>query len=224
MKLSNEQTTYIENYIASFDIKYYEIYMEILDHLILGVEAILEEGKTISFEDAVVKAKVEGFGKLGFRGMMDEKVKNFNARNRKLFNLQIKSYFNFPRIMATIDAFVLYFLLLSLFEKPQIIHLIVIISIVVLGILQLVPFIKYRKKESLYVLKTESFFLYFNLLLAGTYVNNGLVLLGKEIIDFNSLYIKFLMSIIFTYTLLSYFVFMKIRKTTLSELKQQIFA
>jgi hypothetical protein len=198
--------------------------MEILDHIILGVEAILEEDKTISFENAVVKAKVEGFGKLGFRGMMDEKVKNFNARNRKLFNLQIKSYFNFPKIMATIGAFVLYFLLLSLFEKPQIIHLIVIISIVVVGILQLVPFIKYRKKESLYVLKTESFFLYFNLLLAGMHISNGLVLLGKEIIDFNSLYIKFLMSIIFTYTLLSYFVFMKIRKTTLSELKQQIFA
>ena len=47
MKLTKEQITYIENYIKSFDIKYYEVYMEILDHMILSVEAILEENKEI---------------------------------------------------------------------------------------------------------------------------------------------------------------------------------
>ena len=50
MKLTAEQITYIENYIKSFDIKYYEVYMEILDHIILSVEEILEENKEISFE------------------------------------------------------------------------------------------------------------------------------------------------------------------------------
>ena len=59
MKLTEEQITYIENYIKSFDIKYYEVYMEILDHMILSVEAILEENKEIVFEDAVLRAKME---------------------------------------------------------------------------------------------------------------------------------------------------------------------
>ena len=40
--------------------------MEILDHMILSVEAILEENNEISFEDAVLKTKVEGFGKKVF--------------------------------------------------------------------------------------------------------------------------------------------------------------
>jgi hypothetical protein len=83
MKLTKEQTSHIETYIASFDIKYYEIYMEILDHLILGVEAILEEDKTISFENAVVKAKVEGFGRVSFNVMMEEKVKLAHKKNAK---------------------------------------------------------------------------------------------------------------------------------------------
>ena len=86
MKLTEEQITYIENYIKSFDIKYYEVYMEILDHMILSVEAILEENKEITFEDAVLKAKVDGFGKKGFRGMMDEKLKL--AQNRQTFDLK----------------------------------------------------------------------------------------------------------------------------------------
>ena len=45
MKLNDEQVNYIEKYIQWYDIKYYEIYMEILDHMILSVEAILEEVK-----------------------------------------------------------------------------------------------------------------------------------------------------------------------------------
>ena len=57
MQLNNNHITYIENYIKGFDIKYYEVYMEILDHMILSVEEILEENKEISFEDAVVRAK-----------------------------------------------------------------------------------------------------------------------------------------------------------------------
>ncbi len=71
MKLTEKQITYIENYIKSFDIKYYEVYMEILDHMILSVEDLLDNNKEVTFEEAVVKAKVEGFGKKGFRGMMN---------------------------------------------------------------------------------------------------------------------------------------------------------
>ena len=57
MKLTEEQITYIENYIKSFDIKYYEVYMKILDHMILSVEAILEENKD-KLDDPAVIAKL----------------------------------------------------------------------------------------------------------------------------------------------------------------------
>ena len=221
MKLSSEQIKYIENYIARFEIKYYEVYMEILDHLILGVEAIMEHDKTISLENAAVRAKVEGFGKMSLREIEEEKVKSINSKNRKSFNKQLKSYFDFPKSMITLGFFVVYFLLLSVLDNPQKFQAIVVVGILIIGLFQLGSFKKLRKKDGFYILKTESFFLYFNLLMAGVHINNGLVILGKDVIDFQNIYIRILMSVLFTYTLLSYFVFMKIRKSTLLELKQE---
>ena len=152
MKLTEEQITYIENYIKSFDIKYYEVYMEILDHMILSVEAILEENKEITFEDAVLKAKVDGFGKKGFRGMMDEKLKLAQNQARKQNNKMIKEYFTFPKIVMTLSVFVGYFVFLGFFDDPKKININCIVFIGLLAILQFVYFWKFRKIKVLYCL------------------------------------------------------------------------
>ena len=224
MKLTNQQIEYIKNYITRCDTMYYEVYLEILDHIILSVEAILEKEETISFENAVVMAKEEAFGKIGFKGMMTEKVKAINRKNRKSFNLQIKSYFDFPKSMIAITVFVIYFLLLSVLDKPRIFHTITLVAILVVGLLQLLPFRKLIKKEGLFILRTQSIFLYFNLLMIGMHINNAVAIIGKDVIDFHNVFIKIFMAIIFTSTLMTYFIFMKMRKTTLLELNQQIFA
>lgn len=224
MKLTNQQIEYIKNYITRCDTLYYEVYLEILDHIILSVEAILEKEETISFENAVVMVKEEAFGKIGFKGMMTEKSKAINRKNRKSFNLQIKSYFDFPKSMIAITAFVIYFLLLSLLDKPQIFHTITLVAILVVGLLQLLPFRKLIKREGLFILKTQSIFLYFNLLMVGMHINNAVAFMGKDVIDFQNVFIRIFMAIIFTCTLMTYFIFMKMRKTTLLELNQQIFA
>ena len=224
MKLTNQQIEYIKNYITRCDTMYYEVYLEILDHIILSVEAILEKEETISFENAVVMAKEEAFGKIGFKGMMTEKVKAINRKNRKSFNLQIKSYFDFPKSMIAITVFVIYFLLLSVLDKPRIFHTITLVAILVVGLLQLLPFRKLIKKEGLFILRTQSIFLYFNLLMVGMHINNAMAIIGKDVIDFHNVFIKIFMAIIFTSTLMTYFIFMKMRKTTLLELNQQIFA
>ena len=224
MKLTNQQIEYIKNYITRCDTMYYEVYLEILDHIILSVEAILEKEETISFENAVVMAKEEAFGKIGFKGMMTEKVKAINRKNRKSFNLQIKSYFDFPKSMIAITVFVIYFLLLSVLDKPRIFHTITLVAILVVGLLQLLPFRKLIKKEGLFILRTQSIFLYFNLLMVGMHINNAVAIIGKDVIDFHNVFIKIFMAIIFTSTLMTYFIFMKMRKTTLLELNQQIFA
>ncbi|TDE04323.1 hypothetical protein [Flavobacterium sandaracinum] len=224
MKLTNQQIEYIKNYITRCDTMYYEVYLEILDHIILSVEAILEKEETISFENAVVMAKEEAFGKIGFKGMMTEKVKAINRKNRKSFNLQIKSYFDFPKSMIAITVFVIYFLLLSVLDKPRIFHTITLVAILVVGLLQLLPFRKLIKKEGLFILRTQSIFLYFNLLMIGMHINNAMAIIGKDVIDFHNVFIKIFMAIIFTSTLMTYFIFMKMRKTTLLELNQQIFA
>jgi hypothetical protein len=224
MKLNQEQTTYIENYIASFDIKYYEIYMEILDHIILGVEAILEEDKTISFEDAVVKAKVEGFGRTSFNELMEEKVKLAHKKNTKNNNKMIRQYFTVPKIALTLFIFVVYYLFLLPFENPLKANLIAIASVGFIGIFQSMYSWKYRKHNKRYILTTlvlnSTFFLSF----LGVNITQLFTNFGRESIDFNHILMRLFMTLIFTFSFISVLVYIEVRKKTIVELKQQIFA
>lgn len=223
MKLTKEQTAYIENYIKRFNIKYYEVYMEILDHMILSVEAILEENAAISFEDAVLKAKVEGFGKNGFRGMMDEKLKLAQNQARKQNNKMIKEYFTFPKIVMTLIVFVGYFLFLQFFEDPKKINIICIVFIGLLAILQIVYFWKFRKINKLNILKTQVLSNMCFLSFAGVNITQLIYNLGKETLDFNHILMRLFMTSVFTFSLISLLVYIEIRKKTIEELKSQIF-
>ena len=223
MKLTEEQITYIENYIKSFDIKYYEVYMEILDHMILSVEAILEENKEITFEDAVLKAKVDGFGKKGFRGMMDEKLKLAQNQARKQNNKMIKEYFTFPKIVMTLSVFVGYFVFLGFFDDPKKININCIVFIGLLAILQFVYFWKFRKINKLNVLKTQVLSNMYFLSFAWVHITQLIYNLGKETLDFNHILMRLFMTSVFTFSLISLLVYIEIRKKTIEELKTQIF-
>ncbi len=223
MKLTEEQITYIENYIKSFDIKYYEVYMEILDHMILSVEAILEENKEIVFEDAVLRAKMEGFGKKGFRGMMDEKLKLAQNQARKQNNKMIKEYFTFPKIVMTLSVFVGYFVFLGFFDDPKKININCIVFIGLLAILQFVYFWKFRKINKLNVLKTQVLSNMYFLSFAGVNITQLIYNLGKETLDFNHILMRLFMTSVFTFSLISLLVYIEIRKKTIEELKTQIF-
>lgn len=223
MKLTTEQTTYIENYIKSFNIKYYEVYMEILDHIILSVEAILEENKEISIEDAVLKAKVEGFGKKGFRGMMDEKLKQAQNQARKQNNKMIKEYFTFPKIVMTLTVFIGYFLFLQFFEDPRKAYYSTIGIVLIIGLLQIFYFKKFIKLKKFYVLKTQLLNMGLFMLFSFFQLSNSVLILGKETLDFNHILLRLFMSAVFTFSLISLFVYIEIRKKTIEELKTQIF-
>ena len=223
MKLAEEQITYIENYIKKNDIKYYEVYMEILDHMVLSVEAILENDKEISFEDAVVQAKNEGFGKKGFRGMMNEKQKLAQKQANKQNNKMIKEYFTFPKIVMTFFIFICYFLLLECFEDPRKANLLCIVGVGLSAVLQIIYFWKYRKISKLTVLKTQILSNMFLVTFFGVHINQMIYNLGKDSLDFNHILMRLFMTLVFTFSLISLLVYIEIRKRTIEEVKTQIF-
>jgi hypothetical protein len=223
MKLTEQQTTYIENYIKRFDIKYYEVYMEILDHIILSVEAILERDKEIVFEDAVLIAKTEGFGKKGFRGMMDEKVKLAQKQAAKRNNKMIKEYFTFPKMVLTIGVFVVYYFFLSFFENPVKPNLLSISAIAFIGLFQLVYFWKFRKINKLHILKTQVLNSMYFMSCLGVHITQFYTNLGKDSIDFNHILMRSFMTLVFTFSVISILVYIEVRKRTVEELQTQIF-
>lgn len=223
MKLSSEQIIYIENYIKSFNIKYYEVYMEILDHMVLSVEAIMDENEAISIEDAVVKAKVDGFGKKGFKGMLNEKQKQAQIQARKLNNKMIKEYFTFPKIVMTLTVFMGYFLFLEFFEDPRKVNIFCVFLICLMSMLQIVFFWKFRKINKMNVLKTQvlsnMFLVSFGMVNITSFIYN----LGRETIDFNHILMRLFMTSVFTFSLISLLVYIEIRKKTIEKLTTQIF-
>ena len=224
MKLDKEQIAYIENYISNFDVKYYEIYMEILDHLILGVEDILEEDKNISIEKAVLKAKLDGFGKGGLEGLMEEKVKLAHKKNVKNNNKMIRQYFTFPKMVLTLFIFTVYYFFLSLFENPVKANIMAIASVCFIGIFQFIYSWKYRKLNNRYILKTQVLNSTFFLSFLGVNITQLFTNLGKESIDFNHILMRLFMTLIFTFSFISVLVYIEVRKKTIVELKNEIFA
>ena len=53
MKLSEEQVLYIDNYLVKNQVKYWDVRMELLDHIVRTVEGEMENGK--SFQEALLE-------------------------------------------------------------------------------------------------------------------------------------------------------------------------
>lgn len=225
MKLTEEQITYIENYIKQNDINYYEIYMEILDHMILSVEDFLEKNPTKNFEEVVLIAKVEGFGrKKGFRGLLREKLK-LAQKQARIDNLKrIKAYFTFPKLVLTFSVFVFYYLFLNFFKAPQQANIIPISIVAFFGLFQSFYYRKYTKIDKMIVLKTQLLGVNSSLIFALTQFSGSFIIYTNNFIDFNHFLAKAMMSIVFTFTLISLLVFIEVRKKTIEKLKTQIFA
>ena len=225
MKLNDEQITYIENYIKQNDINYYEIYMEILDHMILSVEDLLEKNPTKNFEEVVLIAKVEGFGrKKGFRGLLREKLKLAQEKARKDNFNSIKEYFTFPKLVLTLSVFVCYYWFLNFFKEPQQANIVAISVVALFGIFQAFYYRKYTKINKMIVLKTHLLGVYSSLIFAFTQLSGAFIINSNNAIDYNHFIVKGIMAIIFTFTFISLLVFIEVRKNTIEELKTQIFA
>lgn len=50
MKLTNQQINYVENYIISKDIKWYELQVELTDHMITSMEEFWEQNPELTFD------------------------------------------------------------------------------------------------------------------------------------------------------------------------------
>ena len=99
MKLSKEQITYIDDYLKHHKVKYWDIRIELLDHIVTYVEEKLAKG--ISFDDAMIEVH-KSFGNsmkmlwnsgieygifangIGFKRLIEDKLKNLHKNYRRL--------------------------------------------------------------------------------------------------------------------------------------------
>ena len=108
MKLTTEQIEYVSNYVKSFDIKYYELQVELTDHMVTSMEEIWEKDPELTFHQ--VKQYAENrFGRNGFKAIEEDRTQILRKEFRKAQWKMIKEHFRFPKIIISILSVLLIF-------------------------------------------------------------------------------------------------------------------
>ena len=119
MKLTQEQTQYIFDYVSSFDIKWYELQVELTDHIVSSMEEIWEKDPKLTFEQVKQFAKNKFTGDSSFKSIEKERTKVLRKEyNREQWKM-IAAYLKFPKVISSILLLALTFKVSLYFEEPR---------------------------------------------------------------------------------------------------------
>jgi hypothetical protein len=118
MKLSPSQIEYVFNYIQSFDIKWYELQVELTDHFVSIMEDIWNEHPELSFHQVKYRAE-QSFGRNYFKEVEKERKmilqKEFNRQMRKM----VAEFLKFPKIIGSVLIGILIYQGSFYFDNPS---------------------------------------------------------------------------------------------------------
>lgn len=102
MKLTQEQIQYIFNYVTSFDIKWYELQVELTDHMVSSMEEIWEKDPKLTFHQVKQYAENKFVGYSSFKSIEEERTKILRKEFRKAQWKMVAKYLKFPKIIGSI--------------------------------------------------------------------------------------------------------------------------
>lgn len=127
MRLTKEQITYINDYLKYHKVKYWDIRIELLDHIVTAVEEKIAQG--VSFDDAMIEVH-KSFGNsmkmfwnsgieygifangLGYKNLMEDKIKNLHKNYRRLVKQEWILFFKSLNAFIAYGALILFFIFL----------------------------------------------------------------------------------------------------------------
>ena len=216
-RLEEKEIAYIKNLIVYSDVKYYEVFHELLDHMIESTEQKLASEPQMSFEEAVKKSQLE-FQPLGFNGIMEERRKNLRKETNRDTWLRYKSYWTWPKAVGSLGVFWTFFVALRVFAFKWIFLL---IAMIILGVIAYNVFktFKYWKKDGKRMLIIEQLNGYglFLILYSSSFnifTNGGFV----EMTNYENLIVQVFFSFLFTSVLIHVHIYLKLHEQLLPEI------
>ncbi|MDV7186708.1 hypothetical protein R3X25_05390 [Lutibacter sp. TH_r2] len=163
MNLSKEQITYIDDYLKHHNIKYWDVRIELLDHIVTKVEALINEGKDfdkaleevhLSFGNSLKRFWNSGieYGILengvGYENLMDAKRREINKKYRRLLFQEIKTFFTTPKtILISVLLFAVLYYTFIIF-KIKALEISIFISLILFSVsIYLVPIKHWFQKK-----------------------------------------------------------------------------
>lgn len=162
--LTHEQIEQLFSFCKKHFVRYYDVQVELVDHLANAIEEKMAADKKLSFETALDRV-FAGFGIKGFGEVVNSRTQSLFKHYRKVKRQIFISYFTWPKAAMTLCLFLILSLLKKLLTVDQQAYF---IAVLFLGLwlfeLSVVRQVRHlRKKQSLPLLITgageeESFF------------------------------------------------------------------
>jgi thiosulfate reductase cytochrome b subunit len=153
MTLTFAEIQKIETFVKSKYVEYYDIQVELVDHLASAIETELEQYPNQDFEK-VLLSQYKNFGLFGFSDFVTERAKATYSQSRKKYWRQFFEYFKLQKFVYTILFFILTLLLVSNLKSDQYKYF-VLPYLVTIALTAAVIFYKLKAEEKLKLLQKK---------------------------------------------------------------------
>ncbi len=97
MQLSTDQIQHLFSFTEKKAVRWYDLQLELVDHLASSIEELMNKDTSLSFETALDKVYTN-FGIAGFSRVVQEKEVQVKRAARKIWWKEIKAFFAWPGI------------------------------------------------------------------------------------------------------------------------------
>ncbi len=128
--LTNEQINTLFVFCEKHSIRYYDVQVELVDHLANAIEEKMEANKMLSFETALESVYAD-FGTMGFATIISSRSKNLYRQYRNTRWKLFLSYFQWPKAAMTACLLAAFLFIGKIFSGQILYYLVFVIFIFV---------------------------------------------------------------------------------------------
>jgi len=143
MTLSKKQIDQLFLFTEKKLVRYYDVQVELVDHLATRIEEEMEADKNLGFELALQRVYA-AFGIFGFAHVVQEKQNALQKRSFHLWMNELKSFVTFPKVIFTLTLFLAAFYLAQSLA-PTLKYAIIVASYLVFSVYQFYLLLKAHK-------------------------------------------------------------------------------
>ena len=160
-KLTQEQIDQLFDFTKKHFVEFYDVQVELVDHLANAIEAVWEINPNISFTEALDK-EYKNFGVFGFSGLVEQKQAALQNHYWNVIKREIRSFFSVPKIILSAGLF---YVLFRFYSNPtefgeQIWFGLEVFLLVTTLILWIYQSVKIRKSNKKYLIQSISNYFY----------------------------------------------------------------
>lgn len=148
-ELTPAQVEYLFSFCRKHFVPYYDLQIELVDHLAHAIEQLMDEQPQFGFEEtlAIVYRK---FGATGFRQIVREKESALEKEQKKWYFRILKDCFSIPKIMVSIGVVALLFFFYRRYQQEAAVlaNTVFVISVMMIfsSLLTTIYVLKYNAK------------------------------------------------------------------------------